>query len=350
MAAEEKTEQPSSHKMAEARKKGQAFKSQELTFSVSIIVFLLVLHSCAGGMFKSFLTLTGHSLSRLEIGELGIFNELQGYAFTMLKIMAPVIITCFAAAILANIFQVGFMFSTQSLLPSLGKLNPLEGFKRIYSRRGIFELAKNSVKVILTFIIVADFIKSRFLDAALCLHQSVRVSFFSQAGSVYTLGMRIGLLFLLLALFDYLYQRREFMENMKMTKQEVKEEYKQLEGDPFLKGRQREIRAKYARARMMEGVKKARVIITNPTHVACALKYDDAMETPMLVAKGQDFVAHNIVKIAREHGVHVMENKPLAWAIYKEVEIDHAIPPSLYPMVAEVIFFIMQLEEHTENQ
>jgi flagellar biosynthetic protein FlhB len=150
--------------------------------------------------------------------------------------------------------------------------------------------------------------------------------------------------FCVLGVLDYLYQRHEYYRNMRMTRQEVKDEYKQLEGDPFLKQRQHVVRVKMLRTRMMENVKKARVVITNPTHLACALSYDQGMEAPRLVAKGKDLIAQSIVRVAREHDVPVVENREVARALYAGVEIEELVPPRLYAAVAEVILFVMQLE------
>jgi flagellar biosynthetic protein FlhB len=178
-----------------------------------------------------------------------------------------------------------------------------------------------------------------------CFNEPLLSSFHSYAHSVYTLGIRIGLFFFILAIFDYMYQRYEYHQNMRMSKHELKQEYKELEGDPFLKQRQQQIRQKLSRSRMMENVKKAKVVITNPTHFACALMYNEELEAPRLVAKGKNLIAKNIIKVAKEHNIPVVENKTLARSLYAHVEIEEIIPPQLYAAVAEVILFVMQLEE-----
>ncbi len=350
MSSEEKTEQPSHHKMAEARKKGQVFKSQEITFALALLVFFAVLKATAGAMFSQFILVTKDSLSNLDIMRLGMPTILAKYGLITLKIMGPLVICAFLVIVLGNMAQVGFIFTTQPLSLNLSKLNPIEGFKRIFSKRAPFELAKNSVKIVLTFWIASDFIQKTFFQGTVILSMSLKMAFFYYAKTVYVLGMRVALLFFVLALFDYLYQRYEFFENMKMTKQEVKEEGKQQEGDPFIKGKQREKRMKLSRARMMEGVKKAKVVITNPTHIACALRYEDEMDAPMLVAKGQHLIAKKIVEVAREHNVPVIENKPVAWSIYNNVDIEEYIPAPLYPVVAEVIFYVLKLDEERKEK
>jgi len=350
MADESKTEQPTSHRLSEARKKGQVFKSQEFTFAISVMAFLLFLHSTSKNMLYSFVSLTKDVCGHLDMLKMGAQPVLLKYGFIALKIAAPFLVLSLLAIIIANLAQIGFMFNTSSLQPKLSKLNPLEGFKRIYSRRALFELAKNSTKIIIVYVISAGYMKKLLSSPLYPFNAPLMQSMSYYAQIIYTLSLRIALIFLVLGVVDYLYQRHEYFENMKMTKHEIKEEYKMLEGDPFLKQRQSAVRMKYARARMMEGVKKARVVITNPTHIACALKYDESVGTPVLVAKGQGFVAKNITKTAREHKVPVLENKPVAWALYNNVEVDQEIPGSLYATVAEVIIFVMQMEEEKSSR
>ncbi len=345
MADESKTEQPTSHRLSEARKKGQVFKSQEFSFAISVMAFLLFLHSTAKSMIYSFVSLTQNTCGHLDILKQGVEPVLAHYGFLGISIVAPFLLVALLVIIIANLSQVGFLFNTAAISPKLEKLNPLEGFKRIYSRRGIFELAKNASKIVIVYVISADYIKKLMSQALYPFNAPLiqTVSYYAQI--IYTLSLRIGIIFLLLGIVDFIYQRREYYENLKMTKHEIKEEYKMLEGDPFLKQRQFTVRAKFAKARMMEGVKKARVVITNPTHIACALQYDESVGTPILVAKGQGFVAENIARIARDHGIPVLENRPVAWELYRNVEIDQEIPGSLYATVAEVIIFVMQMEE-----
>jgi flagellar biosynthetic protein FlhB len=345
MADESKTEQPTSHRLSEARKKGQVFKSQEFTFAISVMAFLLFLHSTARNMILSFVSITREACGHLDVMSQGVQPVLVKYGFFGLKIAAPFLVLSLLVIVLANLSQIGFLFNTSSLAPKLDKLNPIEGFKRIYSRRGLFEMAKNVTKIVIVYVISAAYIKKLLATPLYPFNAPLMLSMSYYAEIIYTLCLRIALIFLVLGVVDYLYQRHEYYENMKMTKQEIKEEYKMLEGDPFLKQRQFAVRSKLARSRMMEGVKKARVVVTNPTHIACALQYDDSVGTPVLVAKGQGFVAKNIAKKAREHKIPVIENKPVAWALYNNVEIDEEIPGDLYATVAEVIIFVMQLEE-----
>lgn len=345
MSDEFKTEEPTAHRLTQARQKGQVFKSQELIFALMLLTVFSILKSTSMTFYNQFISLTETTILKWDIYKFGVMPVITQYSFIMLKLIAPILASCFLIAVIANVAQIGFLLTAHPLEPNWSKMNPIEGFKKLYSNRAWFELAKNSIKIILTFIIVVAYINKSFIQISHFFHQSLKFSFFTTAKIIYTLGMRIAVLFLILSVFDFIYQRYMYYQNLRMTKQEVKEESKQMEGDPIVKGKQKEIRLRRARKWMMEAVKKARVVITNPTHIACALVYDDGMEAPKLVAKGQNFIAENIVKVAKENKVPIMENKPVAWALFKNVDIDEFVPSKLYPIVAEVIFFVMQLEE-----
>jgi flagellar biosynthetic protein FlhB len=259
-------------------------------------------------------------------------------------LVAPYLACCILAVLAVNVVQSGFVFSPGALRLHGDRLNPIEGFKRIYSRRSLFEIVKNLAKVVVAGVIIWFFIRDEFLHSRAYMHGNPASSFGHFSGCIMSLLRRMTVAFCVLGVLDYLYQRHEYYRNMRMTRQEVKDEYKQLEGDPFLKQRQHVVRVKMLRTRMMENVKKARVVITNPTHLACALSYDQGMEAPRLVAKGKDLIAQSIVRVAREHDVPVVENREVARALYAGVEIEELVPPRLYAAVAEVILFVMQLE------
>ena len=262
----------------------------------------------------------------------------QGY-LQLLRLAAPFLAAGFVFAIVISIVQVGWQVSTKPLEPKLDKFNPVNGFKRIFSKDSLFNLLMSILKIVLVFYVAYTCIKGHnlFILYEIPLNQAISLI----GDIIIDTGLRISLCYLVVGLADYIYQRHRFNEDMKMTKQEVKDEYKNTEGDPQIKGQQRQRMREASQRRMMQDVPKADVVITNPTHIAVAIRYDAEIENaPTVVAKGEDYLAAKIKETAKENGVEIMENKPLARALYATVEVGEQIPPELYQAVAEILALV----------
>lgn len=258
-------------------------------------------------------------------------------------ILFPLLIAVMIAAILGNVMQVGFLFSSEALQPKIDKISPAKGFKRLFSLRSMVELVKGILKVCIIGVVAYLMIRNEFDHLIPLAEQSVwgMLSYISNVCFKILLATTIVLVFL--AALDYAYQRWEFEKSIRMTKQEIKDEFKNTEGDPMIKARIRRIQREMARRRMMAEVPKATVVVTNPTHLAIAIKYEPiSMNAPIVVAKGADAVAQKIREIAKENDVPIVENKPLAQVLYKIVKLDNAVPENLYKAVAEVLAFVYE--------
>ena len=259
-------------------------------------------------------------------------------------LVAPVVLFLLVAALVANYAQVGVLFTGQPLMPKANRLSPLTGIKRIFSARGLVELAKGLFKIgavsYLTWLTIAAEADRMVAFMDMGIGQILLLS----GNIVLTLAFRITLLLLVMAILDYAFQRWDYEKNLRMTKQEVKEELKQQEGDPQQRARVRSLQREMSQRRMMGDVEQADVVVTNPTHIAVALKYkSDTMDAPIVLAKGQRLVAERIKELAREAGVPLVENKPLARALFKTAQIGEQIPEELFKAVAEVLAFVFQL-------
>lgn len=339
----EKTEEPTSKKLEDARQEGNVPKSQEfsgfvvLFISSLIIIFYLKYVFIDVEKYFAFITsLIGHELTKNLIYKIVIKSF-----FSFFIILAPVMFTIMIAGVLANIFQTGFLFTTKPIMPKLEKINPLKGLKRIFSGKTIIEGIKITLKVAVAFG-VGYYLFLGFLDEIPKLAlMSVfnQIKWFSQKAFMLIFSMMA--VFLVFAIIDFIYQRYSFKKSMRMSKQEIKDEFKQSEGNPEIKSKIRQLQREMSKKRMMSEVPKADVVITNPTHYAVAIRYDkEKEEAPRVIAKGTDNLAIKIKEIAREAGVMIVENRPLARELYKSVEIEEIIPPKLYQAVAEVLAFV----------
>jgi flagellar biosynthesis protein FlhB len=344
----EKTEQATPKKKSEARKKGQVAKSSELPGA--FIIFF---------SFLAFLLFGGYMKDRLFRLFYGILNDLLTTEITisnvtplfnkllmdMLLILAPIFIISVVVAILGNYLQIGFLLTGEPLQMKFSKINPLQGAKRLFSLRSLVDLFKTLLKLTLIGVIVYLSLKGE-KDKLLSLSNLPLASFLSYVSRlVVMLGIKIGLALVVLSIFDYLYQRFEYEKGLRMSKQDIKDEYKKSEGDPLIKGKIKEKQRRMALQRMMQDVPKADVVITNPTHFAVAIQYESGkMEAPKVLAKGTDFVALKIREVAKQNGIVTMENRPLARALYDQVEIGQAIPAELFQAVAEVLAYVYRLK------
>lgn len=350
-AEEEKTEKATPKKRREAREEGQVLQSREITGSFILLICFLTINMFGNYMIKNITTFMNTAFSNFNnLDSIFTFDNMRiKFLFVIsvfLKITAPVVLIAFISGLLINYIQIGFLFTTKPLKPNLNRINPIEGFKRIFSKRAIIELLKSVAKILIIGYVAFTFMKknSGILLKLPSMGINQILTNFSKLS--FSFSMRIvGALFFI-SILDYIYQWRDYEKQLMMTKQELKEEYKQMEGDPLVKSKIREKQRRMALSRMMSDVPKADVIITNPTHIAVALKYDRENYTaPYLVAKGVDIIAENIKKVAKENEIPIVENKPLARTINDIVEIGEAIPEDLYEAVAEVLAYVYSLRE-----
>ena len=263
----------------------------------------------------------------------------------MLKLVAPFFAFGFVITIIISIIQVGWKVSAKPLKPKGDKFNPISGFKRIFSKDSVFELFKSILKIgvviYVAYISIRDEADDIFILYDMPLNQALALC----GDVIINAGLKISLVYLVVGLADFIYQKHRFNEEMKMTKQEVKDEYKNTEGNPEIKGRQRQRMREASRQRMMQDVPKADVVITNPTHLAVAIKYDaETAKAPIVLAKGEDFLAQKIREAAKEHNIEIVENKPLARMLYANVDIGAEIPPELYQAVAEILAMVYNMK------
>ena len=341
----EKTEPATSKKLSEARSEGQVCKSRELEMAISLVALFLMLRVVLSFMGTNFIQVfhdiydkIPETVSMRDFDSTVVMGYMQHVVLVSLKIAAPFFLVGFSVAFIVNLVQVKWKVTTKPLKPRLDKFNPINGFKRIFSKDALFELLKSVVKIAMISIIAYTSLRDHLNDIFLFLNISLNQAIAEMGTLILDVGLRISALYCIIGAVDYIYQKHKFSEDMKMTKQEVKDEMKNSEGDPQIKGQQRARMREASQRRMMQAVPQADVVITNPTHYAVALKYDSGTgQAPVLVAKGADFVAQKIKEIAKENRVEIVENKPLARMIYTNVEIGREIPPELYQAVAEIL-------------
>lgn len=346
----EKTEEPTAKKLSEARKEGQVAKSTELVTAVSLLTLFLSIKMFIGNIYNSFISNYIKSYSSIEKYAGEEFNNntaqslLQDGLFSILKIILPLMIISFVAVIVVNMFQVKWLITTKPLSPKFSKFNPVSGFKRIFSMDKLLEMGKELLKIAVIVYVVYSTLKNRQYILGMLYNMDMTAAILFIGNIVLDLGMKISFIFVIIGVADYIYQKFKFKKDMRMTKQEVKDEYKQSEGDPQIKGKIRSKMREASQRRMMQQLPEADVVITNPTHFAAAIKYDkETAEAPVLLAKGADYLALKIKEIARENKIVIVENKPLARMLYYNVEIGNEIPPELYQMTAEVLAYVYGL-------
>lgn len=350
----DKTEEPTPHRLREARRKGQVFKSMELNSAINILGVMTLFIFLSAVAFKGF-----EYNFHYFIGEMlaypitisnaqAVFNEALMRYFIM---MAPIFAVAFVLGITANLVQVGFLASTQQMAPQLNRLNPLEGLKKIISKKALFELVKSILKIIIIAAVSYFYVVSRFDELMLLVNQTAETSLMLFWNTVTILGIIVGLVFLIIAFLDYLFQRHEHKTSLKMSRKEIKDEYKHLEGDPLVRAKIREKQRAIARERMLQDVPSADVVITNPTEIAVALIYDEARETaPRVVAKGVEVLAERIREIATEHDIPIIENPPVAQMLWKHTDIGEEIPIELYQAVAEIMAMVYRIQEQRKRR
>jgi flagellar biosynthetic protein FlhB len=344
--AQEKTEQATPHRRREVRRRGQVAKSVEMNSVLMLAAGLLLMAGFYPYLVdrgREFLVLFFRLASEGGATESRFGAMFHEVVFRFFALVAPILIGTAVVALVSNLAQVGFHITPAAIAPRLEKLDPVNAFKRIFGKRALVELTKGILKIVIVALIAYLTYRSRLAE--------ITDLMFYVPGQIFPEAFRIAASFLLraivalaaLAALDYGYQRWDFERSIRMSRQDLKQEFKENEGDPVLKSRIKAIQQKMATERMMEGVKGATLVITNPTHYAVALQYEEVDPAPRVVAKGKDRIAQRIRELAREHDVPVVEKPSLARLLYKECEIGQIIPTVLYEAVAEVLAYVYSL-------
>jgi len=345
--AEDRTEKATPRRREEARRKGQVVRSIEVNSAVILLctfLFLKLFAPWIGKMVAAFSTNIFSSYLLEELNYTTLYNLTIYTAAVFFQVCLPVMAVAAGAGLTANLFQVGLLFTSEPLSPKLERINPISGFKRIFSRRALVELIKSVAKVVMIGYLVYSTIKANTDLFPLLINMSIADAVTEIGSLASTIVLRIGLLLLLLAGFDYAFQYWEHEKSLRMTKKELKDEYKQYEGDPLIKSRMRQRQRQISYSRMMQQVPRADVVITNPTHYAVALRYSpEESPAPVVLAKGVDALALRIIEIARDEGIVIFEDPPLAQVLYKTVDVNQTIPAELYEAVASVLAFVYRL-------
>lgn len=345
----EKTEKATPKKKEDTRKKGQVAKSQDINTAIALF-FMFMTFMLLGPFWKNRLTnmftkvFSEYTLWQLDYDSIQlIFVEVVSYIGLTI---APALGVAMLAAVVANVIQVGFMFTTEPLQFKLEKINPISGFKKLFSPRAIVELVKSIMKISVVATVTFTVLWGRKDDVLMLAFGSLdqALSFFGEA-TVFA-GLAAAIALLVIGALDYIYQKFDHEKNIRMSKQDIKDEYKNIEGDPLIKSKMKERQRQMAMGRMMSEVPNADVIITNPTHYAIAIKYDENRgSAPYVVAKGVDYVALKIKEVAKHHQIITVENRPLARALYQEVEIGQEVDETFYQAVAEVLAYVYRVEK-----
>lgn len=347
-ASDDKTEEATPHKLSEARKKGQVAKSKEVTSAIILLtstIILLTLGEYAANSFKKDIIEIFTNYLNIELNSSSLMSILVTMLWRFGIVFLPVVVPLMLMGVVANLLQTGYINSKEPLKPQLSKINPISGFKKIFSMRTVMELLKDIAVIIVIGFVGYGFIKSNFKKVLAMTGLKFPVIITSFLKLTTNIFFRVTLVMAFIALIDFMYQKFQFKRDMRMSKQEIKEEFKQMEGDPQVKGKIKQKQREMAMGRMMQNVPDASVVITNPTHIAVALKYQDGEDNaPMLVAKGSDYIAIKIKQIAKENDVPIIENKPLARLIFKEVEVESEIPSNMYQAVAEILALVYKLK------
>ncbi|MGN6367774.1 MAG: flagellar biosynthesis protein FlhB [Phycisphaerae bacterium] len=342
----DKTEPATARRRQEAHDSGQFARSQDLTQAALLVAGLLVLSMTAHNIMDSF--------SKLMLGLLGnqywgsskelLDNTLRMSLPHLFRMLAPIMATVAIVAAVVTGYQVGFHFNFAKLMPSFAKLNPMQGLGRLFAGQNWMQLLMNSIKLVMLGSLAWTSIRSQMPVILSLVAMDFPANFFSAAQIIYDLAWRMAMALLIIAIADWLFQRWKFERDIRMSKQEIKDEGKRMDGDPEIKGRRRQLARKMIIQRIHRDVPKADVIVTNPTELAIALKYDpESMTAPRVVAKGSGFLAARIRQIAIQNGVPILERKPLAQALYKTVDVGNEVPPEFYQTIAEILAYVYEL-------
>ncbi|WP_322172820.1 flagellar biosynthesis protein FlhB [Acutalibacter caecimuris] len=356
MPGEDKTEKATPKRRRDERKKGNILLCQDIiavsTLVASVIMLRVMFPNMAAQLGEFFTRCSGFAMDTVANGSAYYMGELlfQG-VMTFVVTAGPMLAATMLVGITATLAQTRFLVAGEIIRPKFSKISPLNGFKRLFSLRSIMEAVKGLIKITILLLFIYNNLINLMNIASRFMYTDLGAACQELFQEIFNMLLQVCLAFVAIAFFDFLYQRWEHERQMKMSKQEIKEEYKQTEGDPQIKSRIRQVQRTMAQQRMMQQVPDADVIIRNPTHFAVALRYKQGKDTaPVVLAKGQDELAARIVAKGEEHHVPVVENVPLARALYAQAELDKEIPPDLYAAVAEVLVYIFKLGNKLPGQ
>lgn len=349
--AGEKTEKATPKKRQDERKKGKVAKSQDINGAVLLLFSFIGLFIFGKALIATFATMFEHTFTEFVLWDLtghSIKQLFNGIVLEISKVILPIMVIAVIGGIISNLMQIGFLFTTEPLKFDLKKIDPIQGAKRIFSLRAVVELLKSMLKIVfisaITFMVIWIYKDDMLMTAFISVNDAF--TFYSKVTAIMFVSAIIALLFL--SVFDYAYQRYDYEKNMRMSKQDIKDEYKNIEGDPLIKSKIKEKQRQIATRRMMSEVPNADVVITNPTHIAIAIKYDEKIASaPYVLAKGVDRTALKMKEIANNNQIVMVENKPLARALYPSIEIGDVIPEEFYQAVAEILAYVYSLDSKT---
>jgi len=346
-----KTEEPTEQKRSKAREEGQVAMSQEVTTAITLIAMFFTLRLFGPWLYQNILGLMLFNWGGVLPHTYAAIDNLiaSGYLPFLFQqvvvITLPLLLISMAAGVLSSVLQVGWKPTAKPMMPKFSKLNPISGFKKIFSMKSVVNLVKSLAKIGIVGSIVYYMVMAQLGNIPAMLDMSIMASSLMIMNFVINLGLTIGAVFIIIAALDFAYTRYEHTKKLRMTKQEVKDEYKQMEGDPHIKGKIRQRMREASMRRMMQNVPEADVVITNPTHFAVALRYNNLVDkAPVVTAKGADLMAKRIRDKAREHDVVIVENPPLARALYADVEVGDEIPFELWESVVEILAYVFKLK------
>lgn len=349
----EKTEQPTPNKLREARKKGQVCKSKDMTSSVLLVVSYLSLRAFSSYVWFNLTDIIDIAFGQVPypFGDSLAMYLLGKVLIVFLLILVPLFGVNMLVVLIMEFGQVGFLASLEPLTPSLNKLNPIEGAKKLFSLKQLVELVKSLLKMMVVIFIIYSVLKEQFVFILLSQKLTPYQTMSLTGKMVMDVVIRVGAFYFFIAILDYFYQRYEYIKGLKMSKKEIKDEYKRLEGDPLIKQRQRDAQRQMSQGRQMGSVPDSDVVVTNPVHIAMALQYTPGkMNAPKVLAKGKRLVASEIIKIAEEHYIPIVENPPLARKLYDTTEVGSDVPPIYYKAVAEILAFVYNLKKKKKKK
>lgn len=349
MALQDRTEPATPRRREEARSEGKVAKSIDVNSAIVLLASVLILRAAGPYVLKGLMSVARDTFSTLhsrDVGMIGVHDLMMSYIVRGALLCLPVMVGAGAVSLASNVLQVGFRVAPKALAPDLSRIDPFKGMARLVSWRSAIELAKAVAKIGVVVYVVYSFLRKEYPALVDLSAMPPAAAGAVVAGLCWRLLARACAAMLVIALIDYLYQRFHFEQTLKMTKPEVKEELKRSEGDPHVKARVKQRQREIARGRMIQNVPTADVVVTNPAHIAVALRYAAVeMVAPVVIAKGQRLVAERIKAVAEAHGIPIIENPPVARLLYKTVEIGQQIPEELYQAVAEILAYVYQLSE-----
>ena len=348
----DKTEAPSSRRLEEAREEGRVVRSQELNTAAILLAGAYLLQGPGaqlGIALKQVVTTSLVDLSGNELTSVWLLKMAYSAGWQVLPSVGMIIVGLLFTGVVVTLGQTNFLWATKKMGFDFNRVNPLEGFKRLFSSHGLIELLRSLLKLGWVSWFAYAYLQANWAELIALPQYDLSTAISRFVAISLGLAIRVGSMYLILAVADYAYQRWDLYKSLKMSKDEVKEEYKRSEGDPMLKNRVRNMQRQMARGRMMANVPKATVVVTNPTHLAIAIEYSEGMSAPRVLAKGPFRVAQRIVALAKENNIPVVQNIPLARAIYKTIEVGQEISPELYVAMAEVLAYVYKLRGKSTN-